>query len=173
MYFAIWHFVKILYVSSSAFAESRVRRQIFNSSYEGPTAFMTSLGSNCEKNLGVNQNIAFKSVLMNLGGAYSPLHGVFTAPRAGVYFFSASLLSDMSQTYSPVVHAAISVNGKTKAKILAISEAHQHRDQGSNTLIADLKMGDQVWVKNIDNTGATICGINGFSTFSGYLLYPY
>ena len=133
---------------------------------------MTSLGSKCENNLGVNQNIAFKSVMMNLGGAYNALHGVFLVPRDGVYLFSSSLVSD-SQSHSTNVHAAISVNGNKAAKILAISEANRHRDQGSNTLIADLKKGDQVWVKNVDNNDATICGINGFSTFSGYLLYPY
>ena len=133
---------------------------------------MSSLGPQCESNLGVDQNIAFKSVLLNKGGAYNPLHGVFTAPRDGVYLFSAALLSD-NKSSSAIVHATISVNGNKAAKILAISEPHQHRDQGSNTLIAELKRGDQVWVKNIDNNAVTICGINGYSTFSGYLLYPY
>lgn len=133
---------------------------------------MTSFGSNCQNNIGVNQNVVFKSVMLNLGSAYNSLHGVFMAPRDGVYLFSASLLSD-TQAHSSTVHAAISVNGNKAAKILAISEANRHRDQGSNTLIADLKKGDQVWVKNVDNDDATICGINGYSTFSGYLLYAY
>lgn len=134
---------------------------------------MASFGPHCQSNLGINQNVVFGTVQTNLGGAYNALHGVFVAPRAGVYLFASSLTADSATADSLNVHAAITVNGKKVAKILAIAEANRHRDQGANTIIVDLKQGDQVWVKNIDNAKATICGINGFSTFAGYMLYPY
>ena len=133
---------------------------------------MASFTSSCESNIGINQNIVFANMVTNLGGSYNQLHGVFTAPRAGVYLFSSSILSDTA-AHSTNVHAAITLNGRIVAKMIAISEANKHRDQGAQTVILDLKQGDQVWVKNVDNNDVSICGLNGFSTFSGYMLYPY
>ena len=89
-----------------------------------------------------------------------------------MYLFSSSIMSD-TIAHSTNVHAAIVLNGRIVGKMLAFSEANRHRDQGAQTVILDLKKGDQVWVKNIDNDDTTICGINGFTTFSGYMLYPY
>ena len=152
------------------FPDSRQKRQV--NPAEGPVAFTASLKPQCKGSTGTrtNQILSFGTSITNLGGAYNPTTGQFTVPRDGVYMFASSILA-YSNTNLNIVHVSIAVNGKIQAKMLAVSEILQHRDQGANTAILDLKRGDIVWAKAIDHTA--ICTISSLSTFTGTLLYAY
>jgi len=56
---------------------------------EGPVAFFAAKRSPQER-VGINQVIMFDHVRLNLGNGYQPLHGIFVAPRAGIYLLSAA-----------------------------------------------------------------------------------
>jgi len=59
---------------------------------ETPVAFFATLTSHIV-HAGQNQIIAFDRVVTNVGNAYNPHVGAFTAPASGIYVFSVSLLS--------------------------------------------------------------------------------
>lgn len=41
--------------------------------------------------------ITFPTVLLNIGGAFNPANGVFTAPFAGVYQFNVNVVADFNK----------------------------------------------------------------------------
>ena len=103
--------------------------------------------------------IIFDSVV---GNGYNVDDGVFAAKYDGIYQFSASVMS-----YSQgEVWAHFSLNGKRVAYSYARA-SDQRFDQGANTIILQLKIGDRVKVVS-DNT-VKVFG-HGYSTFSGTLL---
>ena len=112
--------------------------------------------------LGAQQTIVLDSVLINNGNSYSPVTGVFTAPKRGTYLFFGSILSH----YSDYVETEITVNGN---KVLAYlySKGTNSYDQGSNMAIVHLEAGDKVWMRLIGHEGTKVFG-NGWCTFSGY-----
>ncbi|XDV25974.1 hypothetical protein PO909_029796 [Leuciscus waleckii] len=109
--------------------------------------------------------LTYRNVFTNIGNAYNPVTGVFTAPLKGAYMFRVSVFS-----HGPTVSAAsIYKNGE---RVVA---AHAHQPQGdlnsSNGFVLILEVGDVVYVRlwsgmwifdNEDN----------HSTFSGFLLFP-
>lgn len=49
---------------------------------------------------------------------------------------------------------------------------HEYQDlQGGNVAIIRVQSGDAIWVQSFHQNDATIYGIQGFTTFSGVLLY--
>jgi len=115
--------------------------------------------------LGIDQTIRFENVRLNLGHSFHPQHGLFYAPRAGVYLFAASLLTNNGEE----LHAAITVNGQNVAILYGHGDSGRH-DQGSQTVLLHLDVDDEVYIRNIDAVNDFVYG-NGYSTFSGILLY--
>ena len=68
------------------------------------------------------------------------------------------------------MHASIVQNGNNVGVIYAHGDSGRH-DQGAQTVVIQVKQGDEIWVKNIDITDDQIYG-GYYSTFSGYLLLP-
>ncbi|XP_060601770.1 heavy metal-binding protein HIP-like [Ruditapes philippinarum] len=114
---------------------------------------------------GENQNVVFDHVETNEGNGYNPHHGVFTAPVAGIYVFTTSIMTISGRKICEVV-----VNGVSKAQVYTHGDGHY--DHGAQTVIVNLKKGDDVAIQivehNLDNT------IHGesppYTTFSGFLL---
>ena len=117
--------------------------------------------------LGINQNIKFDNVRLNLGNGYHPGHGLFIAPKAGLYLFSSSLLTHHVNIVE--IEAAITVNGNSVAKVYGHGDSGRH-DQGSQTVLIRLNINDEVYVRNIDIANGYVYG-DSYSTFSGVLLY--
>ena len=137
-----------------------------------PVAFTARIDPYIVEHVGTNQNIAFNTILTNIGGAYHALHGLFIVPRSGLYLIASSILADYT-TGSNVVHAAIVVNGNTVARIFAYADpASGYRDQGAQTVFLNLTKNDEVWVKNIDFKDVAIGG-DKYATFSGCLIWPF
>jgi len=148
------------------FSENRssiARRQVL---VEGHVAFFATNQAS-QGNLGINQNIIFEDVSLNLGNAYRPGHGLFIVPRAGIYMFSATLLTKHINTEE--VHAAITVNGNIVAALFGEPDAGGY-DQSTQTVILNLKVNDEVFVRNIHYSNEYVYG-GAYSSFSGVLLY--
>ncbi|XP_039456116.1 collagen alpha-2(VIII) chain-like [Oreochromis aureus] len=82
----------------------------------------------------------YDKTLVNIGNAYSPVTGVFTAPVSGVYFFTIFSHSGGSHTTWLYFY-------KNNEEILHI---HDHKstdsaDNGGNAAFLQLQQGDQVW----------------------------
>ena len=118
--------------------------------------------------LGINQNIVFPDIMLNLGGGYHNQHGVFIAPQPGVYLFSTSIMSYVG-THSDIwVH--LEKNGNILANAYGHGDSGRH-DQGSVTVVAQLVAGDEVWVRLGGPADASLWG-DGNDSFMGLLVNP-
>lgn len=113
---------------------------------------------------GAMQNIAFDTVITNVGGAYNSHAGVFIAPVPGVYVFATTIMSYGGAT--DTFH--ILKNGTRVAGLYHNSQSHETT---SMTVVLELKQGDDVSVANVD-PDQTIHGAM-YNTFSGFLLQQY
>ncbi|KAL3836230.1 hypothetical protein ACJMK2_021669 [Sinanodonta woodiana] len=113
-------------------------------------------------------HVVFDTVLLNIGNAYSPLHGIFRAPYNGTYLFS------MTAVISPghQLHFFLTKDDKTEEFVFADS---RDWDQASKTTILALNVDDYVWVE----ANGELMGSwpdDGFghthmhSSFSGFLI---
>ncbi|XP_051747944.1 uncharacterized protein LOC127511224 isoform X6 [Ctenopharyngodon idella] len=109
--------------------------------------------------------LTYRNVFTNIGNAYNPITGIFTAPLKGAYMFRVSVYG-----YAPTsATAAIFKNGKQ------VVIAHEYQPQGvlnsSNGVVLILEVGDVVYVRLW--SGRRIYDTqNNHNTFSGYLLFP-
>ncbi|ROL46233.1 Complement C1q-like protein 2 [Anabarilius grahami] len=109
--------------------------------------------------------LTYKNVFTNIGNAYNPITGIFTAPLKGAYMFRFSLHS-IAPTAAT---AGIVKNGKH----VVIADAWQPQDglNSSNGVVLILEVGDVVYVR-LWSGRRIYDDQNNFSTFSGYLLFP-
>ena len=150
-------------VTFSENLSSIVHRQV---TVEAPVAFFATKNAG-QGNIGFNQNIIFEDVGLNLGNAYRPGHGLFIVPRAGIYLFSTTLLTKHINTEE--IHVAITVNGNIVAAVFGEPDAGGY-DQSTHTVILNLKVNDEVYVRNIHYSNEFVYG-GAYSSFSGVLLY--
>uniref|UniRef100_A0A3P8N5U0 C1q domain-containing protein n=1 Tax=Astatotilapia calliptera TaxID=8154 RepID=A0A3P8N5U0_ASTCA len=105
----------------------------------------------------------YDHTFVNIGNAYSPVTGVFTAPVSGVYFFTIFSLSGGE-------HAIRLLFYKNNEVILHI---HDHRsddtaDNGGNAAFLQLQQGDTVYVRLKE--GTHVYKSRTGTTFSGFLV---
>nr|KAG5689364.1 hypothetical protein BaRGS_019738 [Batillaria attramentaria] len=113
--------------------------------------------------LGQRSTLKFDDVVINLGDGYSPLTGIFTAPVAGLYVFS---LTSMTTIGRDPAQLAIVMQGTDLARTWGRGK-HDVDDQGTKTVPAYLKKGDQVWVAQ--RLGDAVRGA-WWTAFSGFLV---
>ncbi|XP_021359605.1 complement C1q tumor necrosis factor-related protein 6-like [Mizuhopecten yessoensis] len=116
--------------------------------------------------LGQHQTVEFDDVVTNIGNGYDYRHGHFTAPVAGLYSFTSTVLLVTSNNH--LMHLAIVKNGVDVGYLFSYSAY----DKGTRTVVLPLAVGDMVWVRNNENNTPSING-NGYSTFSGFLITPF
>ncbi|XP_078392306.1 complement C1q tumor necrosis factor-related protein 3-like [Cetorhinus maximus] len=115
------------------------------------------------KNPGAKQRLIYDSIIVNKGSAYNPLTGVFTAPVAGTYHFTYSLLGG-THAENTVVH--LMRNEETQSYLHSKLKSEQAQT-ASMPAILSLNKGDQVWVRLV--SGNIWSGL-GAMNFQGVLL---
>lgn len=113
--------------------------------------------------VGGKEVVKYDSVLTNVGGAYQPSTGVFTAPYKGIYTISCSLMSHPSNS----VHLDIMKNGKKLSIVYSASGTNPHSAQ---TLQLLLNKGDRVWIQNRSGNKASLHDHGSYNLFSGALI---
>ncbi|KAG1937884.1 complement C1q-like protein 4 [Pimephales promelas] len=133
-------------------------------------AFTASMSATASTNRGpfsMETRLIFDKVLTNVGDAYNPVTGVFTAPVKGVYYFrysgSAFSAHDMGLSIF-----------KGTARFVSSYEYNsgERNDQMSNGAVMELDVGEEVHVKLWIRCWIFVDRRYNYSTFTGYLLYP-
>ncbi|XP_067248903.1 complement C1q-like protein 4 [Chanodichthys erythropterus] len=130
-------------------------------------AFSAALTQSNGENIGpfpTEVTLTYKNVFTNIGNAYNPITGVFTAPLKGAYMFRISVFG-----YGPnPAGACIYKNGEKL--VIAFANQPQRELNSSNGVVLILEVGDVVYVRLYPNT-KIYDSYNNHSTFSGYLLF--
>ncbi|XP_043940916.1 complement C1q-like protein 2 [Protopterus annectens] len=132
-------------------------------------AFSAGLSSGAAINLGPFQTpttIVFPKVMINLGSSYNPSTGIFTALIRGVYCFSYTLF----RSSAGKVAASLMRNGSQVTSSWD-SDTNDVNDSYSNTVILELDVGDNVYMRLFENRQIYDDQAN-YTWFSGFLLYP-
>ncbi|KAL7375377.1 hypothetical protein ABVT39_016347 [Epinephelus coioides] len=111
-----------------------------------------------------NTTLIYRTVLTNIGDAYSPHTGVFVAPVAGVYYFTIfyhaqGLLHSRLWLFKNRQHMLTTNDHQTNA---------DGADNGGNAVFMQLQPGDQVYV--LMDKGSHVWGTDYHTTFSGFLV---
>lgn len=108
--------------------------------------------------LGVNQIVKYDNVITNQGNGYDKWTGIFTAPRAGLYVFSCTVMAYDRRS----MHIEIIQDGQL---ISTIHSDSSRWNQASETVVLALKKGNKVWTR-----ARRVGQIHGnFNIFSGFL----
>ncbi|XP_010887842.2 complement C1q tumor necrosis factor-related protein 3 [Esox lucius] len=114
-----------------------------------------------------DKDLVFDEVTVNIGGAYDPQTGNFTAPAGGVYHFIFSCYAGTTKK----VNVELLKNG---VNIAAISETGNPEFSiyhgGSSGVTVELRKGDKVHV--VLRNGSSIYVNSRINMFSGHLLFP-
>ena len=131
---------------------------------ETPVAFLATLTSHV-LHAGQNQPIVFDRVVTNVGNAYNPHLGAFTAPASGIYVFSVSLLSFPGHA----THYQLMKNNDFISNIYLQTPSAGQYESTSQTVVLQLTKGDDVSLRNIDGD-ESLHGDN-YNTFAGFLVW--
>uniref|UniRef100_A0A3Q3WY31 C1q domain-containing protein n=1 Tax=Mola mola TaxID=94237 RepID=A0A3Q3WY31_MOLML len=111
--------------------------------------------------------LKFSKVFTNVGKAYNPSTGFFTAPVKGVYYFQFTLASYLYNFYT-----AVDVL-KNNQRIMYNWELNQFGGHQSftNSIILELMEGDEIHL-SLPAGNTVFDSENNQTTFSGALLFP-
>ncbi|XP_036414827.1 uncharacterized protein LOC118799200 [Colossoma macropomum] len=137
--------------------ENRERKVVFSASLSAGEAGHTGPYSTLFP-------LVYKHVFTNIGNAYNPATGIFTAPVRGVYQFSFSTHGWSGR----VVQALLQKNGHHVAAVYSYQD--QHVVNSSNGVSLLLEVGDVVSIKLGANAWIYDDGSH-YSTFSGQMLF--
>ncbi|BFZ06313.1 hypothetical protein BsWGS_09352 [Bradybaena similaris] len=110
-----------------------------------------------------NSDLPFDKVITNVGNAFNPDTGRFTAPFNGTFLFSLTIAAQGRQRAA----VELVLNRKMIATIWA--ESIPYWASASNTAILNMEAGDQVWLVLLSRAPY----LHGYmyTTFSGHCLY--
>ncbi|XP_037615505.1 complement C1q-like protein 3 [Sebastes umbrosus] len=105
--------------------------------------------------------LIYRTVMTNIGNAYSPSTGIFTAPFAGVYYFTIFFHTGRG-------HEAKLLLYKNNEHVLTTHNqpSSYTADNGGNAAFLMLQHGDQMYVRMGENTPAW--GSDYHTIFSGF-----
>nr|XP_034306794.1 EMILIN-1-like [Crassostrea gigas] len=128
----------------------------------GPAVAFTALLS---KHTTVSSHgvVKYDNVLTNVGGAYEPSTGIFTAPYRGIYTISCILMSHPSN----YVHLRLTMNNKKLSIVYSGPKTHPHSGQTLQLLV---NKGDKIWVQNENDQTAKLNDHGSYNVFSGVLI---
>ncbi|KAK7884112.1 hypothetical protein WMY93_027235 [Mugilogobius chulae] len=112
----------------------------------------------------VYTTLVYKRVLYNMGQAYNPITGVFTAPVKGVYYFTFTGFNHMGQP------SAIAMFHNDRRIIYNWGQNSEFMYY-SNARVIQMEKGDVLYMQLPTNHQLYDNG-NNYSTLSGFLLFP-
>uniref|UniRef100_A0A3B4UHJ9 Cerebellin 17 n=1 Tax=Seriola dumerili TaxID=41447 RepID=A0A3B4UHJ9_SERDU len=113
--------------------------------------------------------LRFSKVFTNIGKAYSPTTGFFTAPVKGLYFFRFTVCSHMNEHI--VMAVKLLHNGRSiMYNLQTWDNGFGQFEYMSNAVILELNVGDELHLV-LPEGGQTYDNGNNHSTFSGFLLF--
>ncbi|XDV25938.1 hypothetical protein PO909_029762 [Leuciscus waleckii] len=109
--------------------------------------------------------LTYRNVFTNIGNAYNPVTGIFTAPLKGAYMFRVSVFGVGPTAAS----ASIIKNGER----MVAADAYQAKDRlnSSNGVVLILEVGNVVYVR-LWSGRRLFDSQRNHNTFSGFLLFP-
>ncbi|KAI4905623.1 hypothetical protein NFI96_028658 [Prochilodus magdalenae] len=134
---------------------------------ERKVAFSVGLSGGESGNTGpysTDITLVYKHIFINIGNAYNPATGIFTAPVRGVYQFRFHIIGVGGRGVDAVLHK----NGHHVAG--AYSQQNQHFGSASNGASLLLEVGDVVYIKLRANLWIFDNSLH-HTTFSGQMLF--
>ncbi|RVE55930.1 hypothetical protein OJAV_G00231020 [Oryzias javanicus] len=111
-----------------------------------------------------DETLKLKKVITNIGEAYNPETGYFTAPVKGVYYFRVTGVVGSTGTLNAGVK-------KNRVNLIAIHHKAGTDASASNAIVLEMERGDfvffQMWRHNL-----SIADQGGITTFTGFLVSP-
>ncbi|KAK3100567.1 hypothetical protein FSP39_021914 [Pinctada imbricata] len=133
-----------------------------------PIAFLAELGATIT-DPAVGSPVIFDVIHLNDGKAYSNVHGIFTAPVAGVYHFTLEISGPKGDA-SHELHINL-MKSTTAVGYVYLDQNAAHWIKRTSTATLHLAARDDVWVKVISKLGVgQIAGCCYHSIFSGFLI---
>ncbi|KAL3970570.1 tumor necrosis factor alpha-induced protein 2 [Sarotherodon galilaeus] len=130
-------------------------------------AFSTSLLDKSTGNIGpfnIDTTLIFKQVFINIGNAYNPHTGIFTAPVRGVYHFECHVYGSADI----MTRVALFKNGERIFIIFELQPSHFWTSSNGASLL--LEAGDHIFLRL--SADARVRDSEGHhTTFSGHLLF--
>ncbi|XP_062300596.1 caprin-2-like isoform X1 [Scomber scombrus] len=151
-------------------SENRLRKsenQIMDLINKERTKVMFSAAAGGSGNIGpfnTDTTLIYRAVITNIGGAYSQYTGIFTAPVAGVYYFT--LFHHAGKKYGTVLY--LYKNNQQVIMTQNHPAVHETAHNGANAVFLQLQPGDQVYVNMTANSH--VYGTDHHTTFSGFLV---
>ncbi|KAK9976655.1 hypothetical protein ABG768_021860 [Culter alburnus] len=148
--------------------ETQLRDEMNKKNEDREIAFSAGLTQSNKEYIGpftTEITLTYRNVFTNIGNAYNPITGVFTAPLKGAYMFTFSVCG-----HAPTA-AGASIYKNEQRVVIAYQYQPQNELNSSNGVVLILEVGDVVYVRLWPNT--RIYGDqNNPSTFRGFLLFP-
>ncbi|XP_034532693.1 complement C1q subcomponent subunit C-like [Notolabrus celidotus] len=125
--------------------------------------FSAALGGTAVGPFNTDKTLLYKAIT-NIGNAYNAATGTFTAPVAGVYFFTFF-------HHAGGQHETILFLYKNNQRIVQTQDhraVHETAHNGGNAVSLQLQAGDRVYVRMLKNSYVYCSGYH--TTFSGFLV---
>ncbi|XDV10961.1 hypothetical protein PO909_000046 [Leuciscus waleckii] len=110
--------------------------------------------------------LVYRNVFTNIGNAYNPVTGIFTAPLKGVYVFKFSVYAHGQSN-----PASAYIIKNEQYAVMAHAQQSQGTLNSSKGVVWILEVGDVVFVRLWPSSRIGDNG-NNHNTFSGYMLFP-
>ena len=108
------------------------------------------------------ETVVFGTIVTNIGSAYSPSSGIFTAPSDGIYGFAWTLL-----TYPNIwFNSQLVVDGQTQLYQAINSRGGRSYESSGCSGVLNLKAGQRVWIRKQSVNGDKLHA--PWSSFSGW-----